>query len=195
MTEPQQNAATLVAAGKLTIPQIAKKAGVSQRTISLWKNDKGFQEEVKRLKNAWRAQVRGKGAADQDYRLRNLNDRYKRLQAVIQARSKDKQMLKAPGGKTGLLCVTYKMQSLGEGRGSKAIPEYAVDTGLLTAMLAIEEHTAIEVGQWNPKAAKAGDQIVSITQIMIERLHAGRQRVAEEKERRDAAARPVLPGN
>lgn len=134
-------------------------------------------------------------AADQDARLRDLNDRYKRLRAVIQARSKDKQMLKAPGGNTGLLCVTYKMQSLGEGRGSKAIAEYSIDVGLLTAMREIEEHAAIEMGQWNPKAQTAGDQIVSITQIMIERLHAGRRRVAEEKERRDAAARLLLPGS
>ncbi len=195
MTEAQQNAALLVATGKLTIPHIAKRVGVSQRTVSKWKNDPEFLAEVRKAANAWRPKARREGVADQDARLRDLNDRYKRLRAVIHQRAKDPQMKKAPGGKTGLLCVTYKMQSLGEGRGSKAIPEYSVDTGLLTAMLAIEEHTAIEMGQWNPKTPKAGDQIISITQIMIERLHAGRQRVADEKERRDAASRSLLPGS
>lgn len=181
MTEPKQNAAQLVAAGKLTIPQIAKKAGVSQRTVSVWKAEPEFQAEVRKLTNAWRAKVRGAGVADQDARLRDLNDRKNRLRAVIQARAKDPKMAKVPGGKTGLLCVNFKMQSLGEGRGSKAIPEYSVDTGLLQAYLDIEEHAAIEVGQWNPKERVTD---VNVT-VLMERLNAGRKRVAEEKEQLD----------
>lgn len=172
-----------MAAGKLTIPQIAKKAGVSQRTVSLWKNDKDFQAEVKRIKNAWRAEVRGKGAADQEERLRGRNDRYARLRAVIEQRAKDPRMKDVPGGKTGLLTVTYKMQSMGEGRGSAAVPEYAVDTGLLTAMLEIEEHNAIEKGEWKLKTV--ADTNVNVALTIVERLHAGRERLAKAK--RDAA--------
>lgn len=173
-----------MAAGKLTLQEIAKQAGVALRTVSAWKKDADFQTEVRRLQNTWRAGVRGTGVADQEVRLRDRNDRYKRLRAVIQARAKDPQMKKAPGGTTGLLTVTYKMQSMGEGRGSAAVPEYSVDTGLLQEMREIEDAVAAELGQQatEPVSATATAQAVSI----IERLHAGRERVRKAEEERKA---------
>lgn len=202
MTEQRQNAAALVAAGKLTIPQIAKKAGVSPRTVSLWKKDKEFQAEVRKAANAWRAKARGKGVADQDERLRELNDLKNRLRSAFQARAQSEEMKGVPGGETGMVCVKYRNLSHWEFYGedrfwvTERVPEYVIDTETPAQICAILQQAAIEMGQWNPKApAGGGDINVQITQVMIERLHAGRQRVAEEKERRDAATRLLLPGN
>lgn len=186
MTEQKSKAAALVAANKLTVPQIAKEVGVSLRTLFSWKKNSEFQEAVRRAADAWRAGVRGKGVADQDERLRDLNDRHRRLRAVIQQRARDPQMRKVPGGPTGLLCVDYKMQALGEGV-SAPVPVYAVDTALLAEMRAIEQHAAIELGQWKLKTVN--ETTVTVLAAITERLHAGRQRVAEAKAKRDAAAR------
>lgn len=189
MSEAQQNAAQLVAAGKLTIPQIAKKAGVSQRTISAWKTDKEFQAAVKHLRNAWRAEVRVEGPADPDYRLRVLRDLEHRLQSAVRLRAKDPQMKKVPGGRTGLVVVTYKMQSLGEGRGSAKVPEYSIDTETPAAIAALLEQAAIEKGQWNVKTVNKTS--VSITEMALAGLRAGRLRAVEAQEKLEAAARPT----
>jgi hypothetical protein len=172
LTESKQNAATLVAAGNLTIPQIAKKAGVSQRTVSLWKKDKEFQSEIKRLRIAWRGEARTKGPANQDYRLRVLRDLNHRLQTAIRDRAKDKQMKGVPGGRTGLVTVTYKMQSLGEGRGSAKVPEYSIDNETPAQIAALLEQAAIEMGQWKVKVESETNLTVNLS--IIDRLHAGR---------------------
>jgi hypothetical protein len=91
-----------------------------------------------------------------------------------------------------MLTVIYKMQSLGEGQGSKPIAEYAVDKGLLDAMLELEEHQAIEKGQWKEKVEHSGSMDVN---MLMARLRAGRQRNAEAKAARDAkSGLPAVPG-
>ena len=182
MTEQKTNAAALVAAGKKTIAEIATEIGLTSRTIFAWKNDKEFLAEVKRVKNAWREKARSQGAADNDWRLRNANDLIKRLRGVILQRARDMKDVKR-GGDTGMLVETFKMQSLGEGQGSAAKSEYAVDTALVETILAAQEHVAILQGQWKQKVEHSGEIALS---SLMERIHAGRKRVAEEKARREA---------
>lgn len=191
MTEKQQAAAPLVAAGKLTLEKIAVAVGVSRRTITTWKADERFQAAVREARGAWRKRARGQGAADPDWRLRNLNDRYKRLRAVIEDRARDPQMRKVRGGRTGLIAVTYKMQSLGDGV-SAPVPEYAVDTGMLAEMRAIEQQVAIEMDQWKQKAPQAGDTTIHIN-ILMERLRAGIGRVAAIDDGSRTNSDPIQP--
>ena len=82
-------AAELVAKGRFTNVQIAKVAQISLRTLSAWKALPEFQQQVREVKDAWRGKARGTGLADQDFRLRNENDRYNRLRAIINARAQD----------------------------------------------------------------------------------------------------------
>ena len=185
MTEQKTNAAALVAAGKKTIAEIATEIGLTSRTIFAWKNDKEFLAEVKRVKNAWREKARSQGAADNDWRLRNTNDLIKRLRGVILQRARDMKDV-ARGGDTGMLVETFKMQSLGEGQGSTAKSEYHVDTALVETILVAQEHIATLQGKWKQKVVHSGT--ISIQEV-IATLNAGRQRVAEAKARRDAAAK------
>lgn len=178
MTAPQLTAAALVAKGKATADEIAVKAGVSRRTIQSWKKDKEFQAEVHREKNAWREKARTQGTSDQDFRLRALNDRHTRLRALMVERGKDPTMQHVPGWKTGLLKATFKMQHMGGDKESTRVDEYQVDSAMLDSFLAIEEHVAIQTGQWRPKVVNEGE--VSINIIMA-KINAGRQRVAEAK--------------
>jgi hypothetical protein len=160
MTEQKQLAARLVAKNKTSV-EIAQQCGVSGRTVFLWKADKQFQAEVTRVREQWRETVRNQGTADQDFRLRSLNDRHERLRRVIEERSQSPEFQNAAGGKTGLLTVTYKMQSIGDGESS-AIPEYAVDTGLLAEMRAIEIQAATEMGQWKTRTEHEEKKVTTI---------------------------------
>jgi hypothetical protein len=47
----------------------------------------------------------------------------------VGARKKDKELRKAPGGKTGLLVRRLKM--LGSGESAQVVEEFEVDVGLL----------------------------------------------------------------
>jgi hypothetical protein len=192
MTPKQLEAAALVAGGKHTIPQIAEQVGRTSRTIDAWKALDDFRAKVLELRNAWRGKANKEGISDLDWTLRHLKDRHHRLRAVIEARAKDPQMQLAPGGRTGLLTVTYKMRSKGEGEGSESVPEYAVDTGLLQAMSEIEVQVQTHLGTWQKDVDKAGDINVN---IMIERINRGRARVAAAKVARDAQALvvPAIP--
>jgi hypothetical protein len=191
MTEQQQKAAELLAKG-VKVAKVAKALGLCERTIYNWKLDAIFKSEVARIEAEWRGRARQYGAADQDYRLRDLNDRYARLRAVIQQRARDPQFQEVPGGKTGLLTVSYKMMTRLDSstdpptRITEPVAEYAVDTGMLAEMRAIEQQTAIELGQWKPKSQV--ENMAAQTSAIIEKLHQGRKRVADLKAKRDADA-------
>jgi len=102
-------------------------------------------------------------------RLMELEDRWRRMKALIRARAGDPRMQQTPGGETGLLVLRQKV--LGNGTGT--IDEYCFDHTLMEAMLALEAQAAKELGQWTQKLE------VTATFNLVERLNAGRQRVAE----------------
>ena len=191
-------AAELVAKGRFTNVQIAKVAQISLRTLSAWKALPEFQQQVREVKDAWRGKARGTGLADQDFRLRNENDRYNRLRAIINARAKDPQMLEAPGGKTGLLTVTYKSQTTMDYGGEEAvkiveqIPEYEVDTGLLREMRGLEEQAARELGQWIDKKDAPVAVQVSVTSLTLLKVMTPDERFAFERKLL-AAQHAILP--
>lgn len=143
----RQHAAKLVA-DKKTVPAIAEAVGCSPRTINTWKADPEFRALVEKIQSAWREKANSRGIADVDFVYRNLQDRHVRLRAIIEARAKDKDLRQAPGGRTGLLTVTWKMRTLGDKMGQEAIPEYAVDTGLLEEMREIEVQMQTHLGNW-----------------------------------------------
>lgn len=180
-SDQRLKAAALVADGKLTNDRIAAEVGVSVRSIKAWRKNSDFQQLVKQARDAWRLRARNEADSDPDFRLQSRNDRLKRLRSVIKQRSKDPQFKDVPGGNTGLLTVTFKMQNLGKEVGQVPIPEYAVDTGLLSSMLALEEAIAIEKGDWKKKIEHSRTDINAV----IAKLNAGRQRAADAKRQRD----------
>ena len=190
MTEQKLTAAALVADKRLTTAEIAAKAGVTERTVYLWKKDKKFQAEVARAQNAWRDKALTVGLAEVAFRMRNLNDRHRRLRAVITHRARKPEMLEVAEGRTGLIVATYKMQSMGEGRGSTAVPEYAVDVPMLQEMREIEDQAAVEMGQRKQKVERAGGIDIN---VLIANINEGRARVVREKAERLKAEAAGLP--
>lgn len=106
-------------------------------------------------------------------RVRALQDRWTRLNRIIEARGADPDHAKAPGGDTGLLVRTLKQ--LGRGEDAETVEEFKLDTGLLTEMRATERQAAQELGQWTEKHEHTGE----VTLIM-KRLNAARERLQKE---------------
>jgi hypothetical protein len=193
--EKRQKAIELVAAGKLSSEAIAKEVGCCRRTITAWKAEPEFQKAVKDHKNAWRIKVRTEGVGDRDTRLRQLNSLNKRLWAAVLKRGADPDQEDVPGYKTGVVTVTYKMQSLGEGLGSKAVKEYKIDNETPAEIRANLEQAALERGHREPRKKDAGSSTLTVAEY-TEILNAGRQRVAEAKAKplpRDSTG-PQQPG-
>ena len=174
-----------MAENKLTALDIAAEVGVSVRTIFNWKGNEGFDDEVRKIQNDWRIKARGKGVADQDERLRDYNDIRNRLRAAIYARAKSKEMENVPGGRTGLVTVTYKMlsriETIGEGkhqrqvRVSEQVPEYSIDTATVYALLAVEQQAAVEKGQWKSRSVVENTRTIDATPaaLKLAQLFAG----------------------
>ena len=177
LTPSQLEAALMVAQDRLTREQIARKVGITIRALADWKNDVEFRSEVERHLNLWAEDIEKRGIADKRRRLFRLNDRWRRGQAFIEQRAKmfrelvsqpDPEpivledgtpipqesipalMRMVPGGETGLVAWKFRMLHVG-GNQYEKIVEFEFDTGVVSAMNAIEEQAAIETGQWKPK--------------------------------------------
>lgn len=103
---------------------------------------KRHQDELDALKAKVAEAVHEVTIADKRDRLLGMHDRWMRLQSVIQARSLDRTWKDIPGHDTGLLAHTIKVAGNGD-----SFDEFAVDTGLLKAMLDLEHEAANQLGQ------------------------------------------------
>jgi hypothetical protein len=166
LTEQQREAARWLGAGKLNDAEVARAAGISVRTLVRWKKLPEVRKAAEAAGRAWREKAKKFGIGDPDRRLYQLNDRWRRLQHIIEQRSRAEIFKDAPGGKSGLLTVTFKQQTHTDYSGEKPVriselvPEYAVDTGMLAEMRALERAAAVELGQH--KDAPAGDTNITV---------------------------------
>jgi hypothetical protein len=149
LTERQECAAQLVAKGTLTDDAVAVELNLSPKTIQRWRTLNVFIARVESLQAEVAAGVVVEGIAHRNSRVTALNDRWTRMQRVIEDRARDDEMANVPGGPTGLLVHTVKQ--IGAGPSATTVDEYSVDTGLLKELRAHEEQAAKELGQWIEK--------------------------------------------
>ena len=116
------------------------------------------------------------GELEPQCRVQALQDRWDRMRKLIHERGIEMADV-AGGWSTGLLVRDYK--------GKEATAEiYKVDTALLAELHAQERQAAEELGQW---VTKGESSTINASEI-IERLNAGRRRVREAWEKRQALA-------
>lgn len=144
-------AAERLAAGKDTDCKIAKDLEIDRKTLWRWQQHPEFAARVEEHLDRFRAEVRRRGLAIREQRVSALNDRWNRLQRVVEARADDETMAHVPGGTTGLLVRTVK--GIGSGDAFQVIEEYEVDAALLKELREHEKQAAQELGQWVEKAA------------------------------------------
>lgn len=148
-TPEQIEAAQLIADGNLTITEIAEKFGVSRQTIYNWKQVPEIAARIEQHLEDFRQEVRRRGLASREKRIASLNDRWKRLQKVVEERADDPNHQSVPGWKTGLL--VHNVKSVGGGENATVVDLYEVDTGLLKELREHEKQAAQELGQWTEK--------------------------------------------
>lgn len=147
----RERAAVLVAEDVLSNEKIAEAVGVTRTAIDGWKRHPDFQARVEENRVALRAAILKQGIADKAKRVQALNDRWRRLAQLMDARATDARYEKEPGWTTGLLVHQVRFNKFGD-----QIDEYAVDTALLAELRAHEKQAAQEVGDWVERKEHAG---------------------------------------
>lgn len=142
-------AAQLLADGNLTDVEIAEIAGVDRTTLWRWKQEPEFIEVIEGHLEVFKQEVRRRGIASRDRRIKALNDRWSRLQRVVEERADDPAHENVPGWKTGLL--VHNVKSVGGGESATVVDLYEVDTGLLRELREHEKQAAQELGQWTER--------------------------------------------
>ena len=154
----------MLADGRLSQEEIAERAGVSRSTIKRWLKDAEFAAKVDELVEDFAKEVRRRGLANLARRVAAQNDRWQRLQRVIEERADDPQFENVAGGRTGLITVDWK--TLGAGESAQIMPIYSVDTGLLKELREHEKLAAQELGQWEERLATTKEPTVIQVQMV-----------------------------
>lgn len=146
-------AAQLVADGELAYAEIAEKLGVGRMTVWNWRQNPEFMARVNDHVEEYASVVRRRGIARLERRVAALNDRWRRMQQVIEARAKAYEK-DTHGAATGLL--VQKIRWEGKGEDATAVIEYELDAALLKELREHEKQAAQELGQWTEKKEVTG---------------------------------------
>lgn len=151
LSELQLKAVAFVVADDFSDEKIAEQVGVSRATIARWKKLELFKAACAKTIEESEKTILSVPIAQRRRRVDALQDRWKRMRRVIDARAADETMHVVPGGETGLLTRQYR--GIGHGESFTMVEEFSVDTGLLREMRELEKQAAQEVGQWVDKLA------------------------------------------
>jgi len=151
----------MLAEDSVSDAEIAAACGVTRPALQKWKAREEFQtriaEIVKRRKDA----ALRYSIAQQDKRIADMDDRWRRMRQLIDARAEELNGA-VPGGETGLLVRQIKLSNTGI-----QVEEFAVDTGLLKEMRALEEQVAKELGQYADKPEAQKDAMTTSGPVTV----------------------------
>lgn len=145
LTAVQELAAVLIAQAELTQKEIADRIGVGPVTISRWKQRPDFAAKIKEHGDEIRSEIRRIGIANRENRIKELNDRNRRMKRLIDARAKALAHVDI-GGDTGL--IVHNVKNVGSGENAERVDIYEFDAALMKEMREHEKQAAIELGEW-----------------------------------------------
>jgi len=151
-TPKRQLAAQLLAEDDLADTEIAKKAGIAVATLYIWKLRPEFAAKIAEIRATLGDMSLRYLIAQRRRRVRALDERWHKMQAVLDERGDDPLMRDVPGGKSGLLVVQYKALHL-EDDEIEVVAEYKFDAALVRELREHEKQAAQELGQWVEKVA------------------------------------------
>ena len=132
-----------------SVKQMAKSLNVSYNMLCFWRQHPDFRARVEQNKETLRQQSLALPVANKAARIRQINDRWTRLQEVIRQRAasaaqEDPDHL-VPGYDTGLLVHTQR--AVGSGPNQRIVDEYELDNAVLDELRSLEIQAAREMGQ------------------------------------------------
>jgi hypothetical protein len=142
-------AATLLADDRLSDVEIARRCGVTERTLNNWKKDPTFQARIKAVTTKFSDGVTRSAILQKKKRVEILQNLQDRLLQVVDERANDPAMAKVPGGKTGL--VVRKLKTVGSGNDARVVPEYSIDGQVLKQIQQVHKNARAELGMFDPE--------------------------------------------
>jgi len=151
MTGQREEAAQLVAAGRLSFEQIATRIGITERQLYTWRQRDEFKARIDEINERFAAEVGRYTIAQRARRIASLDDRWRRMHDLMDARA----LYSAPdvGGDVLRPDPTGRRTGLIVEKPGEFGSEWAFDAALMREMRAHEEQAAKELGQWVDKVA------------------------------------------
>jgi transposase-like protein len=165
LSAKQKAAAVRCAEDLMTDESIAAEAGVSRQTLHNWRQREDFQDAIKAADAAMLAAALRLPIARKHHRMKVLNDLHTKALTVIDERAAE-LAYSAPGMDSGL--VVHQTKQIGSGQYAQTIDEFAVDTGLMREIRAIQEQAAKETGDWSENLNVTGTTAVRLIGISEE---------------------------
>jgi len=165
-TAQREQAAQLVAEDRLTYPKICEVIGLKDRTtLHRWKQHPDFLARIDHINAAYASTIGRLAITQRARRLTALNDRWRRMQDLIEAR--EEAYVPELGGDALREQVRHTRDRTGRDTGlvvekpGEFGVEYAFDATLMNEMLKAEKQAAQEMGQWVEKqdATSSGQPI------------------------------------
>ena len=157
LTKAQSEAAALLAEDRLSNDEIAAKVGVSRKTLTAWGKLPEFAGRIEALRDQAVETIEARTIGQLETRVDALNDRWLRMQRVIDQRATDPSLADIAGADTGLICLKTITKT-----GDRI---YGVDTSLLHELREHEKQAAQELGQWKDRREDTVHQKITITTI------------------------------
>jgi len=166
LTDRQREAALRIARGD-SYATVSKDMRLAKRTIVRWAKLPEFTVELEAQAASIRETVKAEGIVNRQNRLDAYNDRWRKMQSVIDGRAADKTFARAPGYTSGLLVHQYR--TVGRGEDAQVMDEFAVDTGLLKEMRELEKQAAQDAGDWTEKREVTGKdgEPIAIREVVV----------------------------
>lgn len=149
--DARNRAALLLAEDELTDIAIAEKVGIGRTTLFYWKQHPDFQARLKQNVADLEATALKFAIAKKRKRVAALDDRWRRLQRIMEERGASPEMADVPGGGTGLL--VHQIKVVGTGQNAETVDEYVIDASLLRESREHEKQAAQELKQWVDQSA------------------------------------------
>jgi hypothetical protein len=149
LSAKQLKAAALVGEDALSNARIAAECGISTSTLDKWKQDRQFQDAVRKKVQELDDAVSQLQYAKRRERIRALDDMARDYVTIAEERAawfaiNDPDV---PGGRTGR--IVRQERVLGSGKGQVRTTEYVLDKALDQGLRDTFVHIAKERGEWS----------------------------------------------
>lgn len=143
-----EEAALMVAEGKMRPAEIIQTLGVDYNTYNRWTRHPDFVRRVQEIRTDLNERIMELAIANKWHRLSVLNDLEAGLLQVIKERG---DALRGDAAGTGTGLVVRQEKVFGTGQNQTSILEYLVDAGTVAEIRALQKQAAQESGQWSDK--------------------------------------------